>query len=312
MERKLKFDLDDAVKLLMGKRDEKFPHERVIRLFQLQTWIWYPNSSKSAEHAAQLAATTILRDLESEKFPSGRFLRSKITMGRLHTLSESDEYRKLFDSLIAPGPGWSSIVMDSVRPETFDQRIAQRSAYGPMIAELIDYRLRAVLNGRNDEANISHAIFFNWWPSKKKPSPRTRFAWWKWLKRTSAFIYLIEKHGYAMKPPELNDDDFFESLLNPAISPKKLLRFFSKYAFIIDTLKDKGLVSISAKPSPIAVKPFSKDEIAAIGAYKEHHFEMNEGTNAQTSAGESLDEATISKQIPNGTNPLQSGYPRAR
>jgi hypothetical protein len=67
----VQFDLDDTVQLLSGERDEEFCHERVIRLFQLQTWIWYPNTLKSAEDAALLAATTILQDLEFKKFPFG-------------------------------------------------------------------------------------------------------------------------------------------------------------------------------------------------------------------------------------------------
>jgi len=199
-----------------------------------------------------------------------------LTMAHLHALSKSEEYRGLFDAVIAPDRGWSSVVLRTIDPGTFDKRIDERSPYGPMIADLIDYRLRAVLNGRTiDEANISHAVFFNWWPSKARPSPRTRFTWWKLLKRTSVFIHLVEKHGFPMRPPKLNDGDFIDSLLNPGISQARLRSFFSQYAFIIEQLQDESFVSIAATPTPIKVKPFSNEERGTIEDYKDHYLEMN-------------------------------------
>jgi hypothetical protein len=183
-----------------------------------------------------------------------------------------------------------SYLVNRTVEDGFDKRIDKRSRYGPMIADLIEYRLRAVLQGRaNDEANISHAIFFNWWPNRK-PSPRTRFDWWGWLKPTSGFIYLIEKHSYPMRSPKVDDGGFFDFLVNPPISKAKLRSFFSQYAFVTEQLEDEDLVTISAKPSPLAIKPFSPEENAVIDAYKAHYLEMNEGTNAQTGIVESSDE----------------------
>jgi hypothetical protein len=284
------FDLEDAVDLFSGVRGEEFPHERVIRLFQLQTWIWYPGNSRAVEDAARIAATQILHDLEFQKFP-GRLgaLEVNLTLDCLNVLSKSDEYRELFDAVIAPGRGWSSAVIQTVRPDEFDKGIDKRSRYGPMIADLIDYRLRAVLQGRaKDESNISHAIFFNWWPNRK-PSPRTRFDWWGWLKPASGFIFLIEKHRYPMRPPAVDDDRFLERLLKPPISKAKLRSFFSEYAFVTEQWEDEDLVTISAEPAPVATKPFSPEENAVIDAYKAHYLAMNEGTYAQTGPAESPD-----------------------
>ena len=102
--------------------------------------------------------------------------RLRMPLQRFRVLSRSVEYRKLFDEVIAPGLGWSSIVEKAFRSEGFDKRIAGWSRHGRMIADLVDYRLRAVLNGRTKrEGNVSHAVFFNWWPNKKRPSPRHRF-----------------------------------------------------------------------------------------------------------------------------------------
>jgi hypothetical protein len=204
--------------------------------------------------------------------------RLRMPMERFRVLSKSVEYRKLFDEVIAPGLGWSSIVGKAFRSENFDKRIAGWSRHGQMIADLVDYRLRAVLNGRTKrEGNISHAIFFNWWPDKKSPSPRHRFGLWGQLKKKSAFIYLIEKHGYPMRPPKLNDDKFLNHLLHPPISQAKLRSFFSKYAFINDKLQLPTPESITTNQIAIKIKPFSDAEEAVLSAYKEHHHEMNQG-----------------------------------
>jgi hypothetical protein len=64
----VQFDLDDTVGLLSGERHEEFPHERVIRLIQLQTWIWFPEGPGMVENAERLAATAILNNLEQDKF----------------------------------------------------------------------------------------------------------------------------------------------------------------------------------------------------------------------------------------------------
>jgi hypothetical protein len=275
----VQFDLDDTVELLSGERHEEFPHERVIRLIQLQTWIWFPESREMVANAARLAATAILNEQEFRKFPPSDLrieLDRPITMDLLHTLSQSDEYRNLFDAVIAPGRGWSAALLYGIGLDAFDKQLKQRSFYGPLIADLIDYRLRAVLHGKiGNETNISHAVFFDWWAHRKKPTPRSRFDWWGKLKRSSAFIYLIEKHGYPMRPPKLEVDEFWEFLQKPPIHQKILRRFFSQYAFITEQLEDGNLVTISADPSSIDVKPFSEDEIAIISAYEDHYEEMN-------------------------------------
>jgi hypothetical protein len=275
----VQFDLDDAVELLSGERPEEFPHERVIRLVQLQTWIWFPESSDIVANAARLAATAILNEREFRKFPPQDVrieLDRPITLANLHTLSQSDEYRNLFDAVIAPGRGWSTALLYGIGSDAFNKRLKEQSSHGPMIADLIDYRLRAVLNGKGgNEANISHAVFFNWWPAKKRRSTRSTYEWWGKLKRSSAFIYLIEKRDYPMRPPKLDVDEFWEFLEKPPIRKTILRRFFAEYEFITRELNDTDLVTISVAPSSISVKPFSEDEIAVIGAYKDHYQEMN-------------------------------------
>jgi hypothetical protein len=272
------FDLDDTVELLCGKRAETFLHERFIRLIQLRTWIWFPDNYEIVLDAGRLAATAILNKWEFRPFPPqvlGVTLDRSITMEDLYTLSQSKKYRDLFDAVIAPGRGWSAAVLYGLRPDTFNKQINDRAARGRMIAELINYRLRAMLNGRGgSEANISHAVFFNSRIDKEGHSARSTFKWWGVLKRSSAFIYLIEKHGYSMSAPNLEVDQIWTEAEETFIDKAELQRFFSQYAFITETFEDSDLVTISAEPSRIRVKPFSDSEAAIIDAYD--YDEMND------------------------------------
>jgi hypothetical protein len=124
--------------------------------FQFQTWIWYPSIEGIAPRAAgRLAAAAILREIEEDRFGDN------ITLGKLQTLSQSDEYRKIFDALIAPGGGWSSLLMTEVDPDEFDERIRERTDRAKIIADLIEYRLRAANHPPSgaDRSKITHAIF---------------------------------------------------------------------------------------------------------------------------------------------------------
>jgi hypothetical protein len=282
------FDLSDAIELLCGKRSETFPHERLIRLIQLRTWIWFPDNYEIVLDAARLAATIILNKSEFRTFPVqvlGVTLDRSITMEDLHILSQSKKYRDLFDAVIAPGRGWSAAVLYGLRPDAFNKQINDRASHGRMIAELINYRLRAMLNGRRgSEANISHAVFFNSRMDKEGHSARSTFKWWGVLKRSSAFIYLIEKHGYSMRAPNLEVDQFWFEAEKPIIDKTELQRFFSQYAFITETLEDSDLVTISAEPSRIRFKPFSDGEAAVIDAYD--YDEMNHRMKAPPEDGD--------------------------
>jgi hypothetical protein len=189
------FDLDDCLELLLDARTEEFPHERVIRLFQFQTWIWHPSTKGyDAIDAGRLAAAAILRKLEKEH--PWRGLREaggsrQITLAKLQTLSQSDEYRRIFTEFIASGGGWSRLLFTTPGASEFDKKVKQRiDDHAEFIADLIDYRLRAALtlSDGSSRSGPTHAIFFKWWPNRDRFVTRTAFNWWKPFKRTAVFI----------------------------------------------------------------------------------------------------------------------------
>jgi hypothetical protein len=279
------FDLDDCLELLLDARGEEFPHERLIRLFQFQIWIWYPGAKgHAATHAGRLAAAAILRKLEKEH--RWRGLREAggsrhITLAKLHALSQSDEYRCIFTEFIASGGGWSRLLFTTPWAPEFDKRVKQRiDDHAQFIADLIDYRLRAALTQSegSSRSGPTHAIFFKWWPNRNRFVTRTAFNWWKPFRRTAVFIYLIERRGFHMRPSCTDDDAFSEHLMHPAISKAQLQRFFAEYQFAANVLGDESLYALPQvmRPAEFQMKPFSPEELSIIAAYDEHSKEMND------------------------------------
>jgi hypothetical protein len=275
----LDFDLDDTITLLLGRRKEEFPHEREIRLFQFQTWIWYPAESLHApNHAGRLAAAALLRNIETKRFPS--MGRGTITLQKLQSLAKLDEYHLIFDAIIAPRGGWSSTILHAIWPVAFDKRIRERTLHGKMVADLIEYRLRFVVNNLTpvQGSNISHAVFFKW-RSNKKVTARTIIQWWSRLKRSAVFVYLIEEHGFAMRPPVVDDDQFLKNLLKPKISKMQLKKFFSMYAYASEKIADEAFIAKipeRLKRTQFDMPIFSADELAAIAAYESESKGMND------------------------------------
>ena len=142
------FDLEDCLELLLDARAEEFSHERVIRLFQFQTWIWYPyGRGHAAIHAGRIAAAAILRKLEKEhrwRGLQGAGGSRRISLAKLQMLSQSDAYRSIFTEFVSSGGGWSNLLFTTPSAHEFDKRIKKRiSVYADFVANLIEYRLRA-------------------------------------------------------------------------------------------------------------------------------------------------------------------------
>jgi hypothetical protein len=56
----LRYDLENAVELLVGERKEQFEFERAIRLMEFQTWIYWPGRNMNLPHIAGLMAAVLL------------------------------------------------------------------------------------------------------------------------------------------------------------------------------------------------------------------------------------------------------------
>ena len=226
------FGLDDCLELLLDARTEDFLHERVIGSFSFK-----PGSgTHTQKDALQLTQVDLPQRLFFENWKKStlgvdcgeRAGSRQITLAKLQTLSQSDEYRGIFTEFIASGGGWSRLLFTTPWAPEFDKRVKQRrDDHVEFIADLIDYRLRAALTLPEGQrrSGPTHAIFFKWWPNKDRFVTRTAFNRWTPFKRTAVFIYLIERRGFHMKPPCANDADFCEHLMHPQISKAQLQDF---------------------------------------------------------------------------------------
>jgi hypothetical protein len=58
--------LNETVELLVGEWEESFKYERAIRLFEFQTWIYWPHDDRATNTAGMMAAVFILEHIEED------------------------------------------------------------------------------------------------------------------------------------------------------------------------------------------------------------------------------------------------------
>jgi hypothetical protein len=289
-------EIEDTVELLTSdpsERPEKFSHERAIRLFQFQTWIWFPSQKLYAPKAAgQLAAATFLHDIERERFASKGPTRKRsfVTLGRLKTLMQDEEYSGLFNGIIAPLGGWSDL-RNTVDADEFSKRFNTRLARAEPIPDLVDYLLRCSQHRpeKGDIANISHAVFFRWWPrreEKKWLTPRTLFTWWKTLRPSAAFIYADQKGDFRQYPRAF-DDEFIDGLIAEAEDVAHLRNFFGHAAYVSETVPALTKVPIAFPPWLERIRgetnAFSDSDQRAIDDYAKNYLAMSDSKMATES-----------------------------
>src|SRR5436190_18762210 len=99
---------------------DAFPFEREILLFQFQTWIYSPDSSRVAENSAVLAGAGFLRFLEGRL--GGPSRNSAASLSRYLA---NEEYRALYDAVLKPYGGWSRL-WKIPSPSEFDKQLQNR------------------------------------------------------------------------------------------------------------------------------------------------------------------------------------------
>ena len=159
-------DLNDTIELLVSARlarPESFPFERAVRLFQFQTWIYYPTSSGDmVRMACPIVATKFLQMMElGVPYKSLRQHEKKVSSDLLREFLKRPDYRMLFDSVIGKYGGWTHL-LDTLEPSEFDERMSKRIENAETVCKMIDYRFRYLDHGGTDlaQANISHSEFY--------------------------------------------------------------------------------------------------------------------------------------------------------
>ena len=297
-----KRELESAISLLLGDREEKFKYERAVRLFQFQSWVLAP-SMDAIRCAGIIAATKIAREIEiNEYLPVRESGLSNfddlpdMTFERIIELrSKYPAYFKLYDKFVAPHGGLTAL-LDTPSPSSFDSVMEQYETKVDVVGELIEYRLRYALHGSGNAngANINHAIFFTWWPThhipgkrgvtvpRKSVSPRTMSKAWKFWKDSAIFIYLYLKHGLGQPQPraDVDEESFVDAISLVARNVDNTRRLFGAYAYVADAIKqisgeDPYIAVPKALPRiTVSVSPFSHIEQQTMAQYEDNNLDM--------------------------------------
>lgn len=304
----LPFDLESAVELLVGERNEQFEFERAIRLMEFQTWIYWPGTNtKMPKIAGLMAAVLLLENIEDDIYFDEAGLEQSLkdpdrqpsidfddkpnaTLGRISALRSNQTYRSLYDCIFAADGSLENLLYCPSPPQ-FDADLERRRDKAKIAADLIDYQLRHAQHGNAypGYGTTRHAVFFKWWPTSDVPgkrgitaegkseSPKTLFHWAKEFQITSLFIYLNESRGCSQIPEFINyDGDFLRSLRAAAKDVDELRRFFGSYAYIAETIKAVGgerpsiVVPRSVPRVEIQTAPFTRPELQVIADYSQN------------------------------------------
>jgi hypothetical protein len=300
-EERAKAVLNDAVGVLLGNRDETFEYEKAVRLFQLQGWIFYP-TIYAIRLAGLIAATKIARTIEEDEYVPVRNEIAHmnelpiITLERMIELRQkSPTYWNVYNNIIAPYGGLAAL-LETGTPRGFDWVMAKQRAKAKVVADLVEYRLRYALHGQGSAngANINHAMFFNWWPTHtlpgkrgvrakgKCPSAKTMSAIWSSLKESTIFVYLHERQGFRLSPPEtdVEANSFVRAISDDAKELAEIRRLFGAYAYIAEAIQhvtgERPYITIPQELPrvPIHADPFSDVEQQTIAQYDEYNLDM--------------------------------------
>lgn len=230
--------------LFVGSREPRFPHEREIRLFQFQNWIYFPEQGATgARQAGFLAATKILQRIE-HKMTRGR-KNHKGKASNYIELFQDETYAQLFDATFGLPPnedeqgayGWSKLI-NTQSASDFDLIVFNRIAFCEPAARMIDYMYRMLVHHskRSAEANIRRAQFFIWKDKdapkcermlQKSLSARTIRARWSTMRASAVFLYVSELHEFKFFPRDLNEAGFCKALYDEANDTNNLTDYLS-------------------------------------------------------------------------------------
>jgi hypothetical protein len=175
-------------------------------------------------------------------------------------------------------------------PHEFDGALDERIEKSNIVSDLVDYQLRhAQHGGQAGQGNISHAVFFNVWPTYNIPGKRgvinkdkyklskTILRWAREFHDSAIFIYLNNRQQYS-QVPDIGDISCgrFTHLFKAANDVDELRRFFGAYAYISETIQAAGgerpcvAVPTTVPRVKITTDPFSHTELRTIADYNKY------------------------------------------
>jgi hypothetical protein len=230
------------------------------------------------KNAGRLAATKLLERIEKNYLASRA--KRRITAHRLEYLLEnSDDYRALYDAVIARHGSWTRLLR-TIPPREFDNEIRKRRETAETVCEMIDYRFRYLEHGglNKQEANISHSEVYV--HASRKLSGRTIRSRWSNNKDSAVFLYVSEKHDFRFYPPGIRRRAFLDTLSKEVADLPKIRRFFGACAYVAERIDGPNSKTTTIRiPACIERLPptttrLSEEERLCVSDYKTKYQEM--------------------------------------
>lgn len=247
------FEFGD-IDCLITSRPERFRFEREIRLFQFQTWTYFPDDYKIVDAAGRLAAAALLRAYERAhaKKPPGmsgyREINSKILIGFL----KDRRYGALYDALFRQN-GWTEF-LDTPGAEEFNAAVLDQRRKAETVSQMIDFLFRAIDHGTmtKKQATISRAEFYRWYKHPNgELSWRTIRSRWSANRTSAPFLYASEILGFKFFPPNFDWRRPKASLAANAPNQKKIRDFVKTSLYVAEKINSDVLEEFLAD-QPVA------------------------------------------------------------
>jgi hypothetical protein len=272
----------DSIELLIRDRDEAFRYERLVRLYELQTWVHFPDNFGIGRTAVRIVGTRLLAEIEND-YLSEQSDKEPGTAATLRALLRRPVYRNLFDETVGAHGGWTNLRFE-MTPKGFDAARNSRAKANMTVAQLVDYRFRFLDQGgvNVQMANAAHAYVFRWNDKAEGRvlSGKTIRTRWTAGQEGAVFIYVSLIHRFQFTPRRLAAKRFLEGLRAEASRPKRLRRYFGMCAYVAERLytSTREADILGCFPSAEVLErihpetePLSDEELKRLDNYKEDY-----------------------------------------
>jgi hypothetical protein len=268
--------LTNTITLLIGDREPAFVYEREIRLFEFQTWIYFPGSRRDQRAARLLAGARFLEQIQQEKLHTDTLYARRLRQ----LLKQGNDYQKLYDKIFASSGGLTQL-RNTRLAHDFDEGVRIRKWEAYDVCEIIDYRFRHLDHGGDaSKGTITYGQVYRTKEPGKAISYKTLKRRWSQNRASAEFLYVSEKLGVSLRPPALRRKAFVDRISAQAANKEYLQRFFGQCAYVIKILhgqkaeQHQPQVPASIKPIQPSTSPLGPEEIARVSNYKEESRRM--------------------------------------
>jgi hypothetical protein len=238
--------LNQIVGLLINESISRYT--RAIALFEFQTAVYRPKAFDDLIKANEVglrAPTKILRTARIfaaikilEKIEADLSQQRADSIISLRDLAADEDYRSVYDDVIAANGGWARI-RHSQSARTFDDSMAARKEEAQAAAGIVDFSYRFSKHlastqypGRKNPGGAEAARYvvrISFEPQIGKTTIKDR---WRKYQAPAVFVYLLLNQGFDLGPPRVGSKEFVEVLLRQAGDIDVLLKYFSAYQIV--------------------------------------------------------------------------------